>query len=259
MDNNSPASSPHRCALNQPTPDFVICGVPRHMEEDPETGWYRRKLFFGPTSFLDELCVHVGLLSGHVTTHPPHRHEHEELQIALSKSIEFVCCDADSAMGKALPIDKGALLFTDSDIPHTFRNTSSQPAAYLHVRWKNTSSRPGREMMRLQFQFSPGGKGKMPWRPTDQGCETVEIYSGPTRLLPHLRALYIRLQPGGVIPFHRHAHEVIFALVSGSVDILGRKVDAPGFAFMGTLVPHCIDNRGLEAAELYTFELHPEA
>jgi len=228
------------------------------MEEDPPTGWHRQVLFSGPTSFLDELYVHQGLLSGYMEPHPPHCHEHEELHIALSENFEIVGRDADSGVEKALLVEKGALMYIDARIAHTMRNTAAEPADYFHVRWKN-ASRTFPSELESGLYYSPSSQsGEFKWS-TRQGSETVEIYSGPSRYLPRLRMLFTRVLAGGVIPAHRHDHEVIFVFTSGSVEILGRKVDAPGFAFMGTQVPHYVFNHGPEPAEYYAFELHGEA
>lgn len=244
--------------MKQPLPDFVIWEAPRHMEEDPETGWAIGILFFGPTSFLGELCVHTGLLSGHVMPHPPHCHEHEELIIALSENIEFVGCDADSDVQYARPVDRGSLLFTGSNIPHSVRNNASHPATYFHLRWKNTATGFPSEMQHLEFYYSPGSRSGDFKSSTHEDSETIEIYSGPTRYLPRLRALFTRILPGGVIPSHSHAHEVTFLFISGLVEINGRRLEAPGFAFMGSRVPHSIINHGQQPAEYYAFELHPD-
>ena len=243
----------------QPPPDFVIQSVPRNMEEDPNTGWHKRVFFLGPTSFLNELCIHAGVLSAHVIPHPPHCHEHEELHIALSENFEFLACEAGSDIENTRPIDNGSVFLIDSNIPHSFRNATSQPAAYLHIRWKNEFKASRTETKPLQFYYSPVAPNKPSKQSVQGGLENNEIYSGPSRYLSHFRAIFVRLQAGGVIPFHRHPHEVIFVLVSGSVEILGRKVDAPGFAFMGTQMPHRIINHGPATAQLYAFELHQEA
>ena len=229
------------------------------MEEDPETGWHIRILYLGPTSFLDELCVHVSLLSGHATPHPPHCHEHEELTIALSENLEILDRDSESDVEKAVLLDKGSLLFMGSKVAHTNRNTAPRPIDYFHVRWKNASTSFPSEMKGPDFYYSPGSRSGEFNRVTREGSETVEIYSGPSRHLPHLRALFTTIFPGGGIPLHRHAHEVLFLFISGSVEILGTKLEAPGFAFMGTRMPHSIFNHGTEPAEYYAFELHQEA
>lgn len=249
-------NSANPLSIKKPPPDFMIHGIPQNMKENRDTGWYRNVFYFGRTSFLDEFLIHAGVLSAHVTPHPPHCHKHEELHIALSENLEFVLCEVGSDIENAQPIDKGSLFFTDSNIPHSFRNTSAQPAAYLHFRWMNESKASPALKKRLQFYYSPSAQKKMSGKPVHKGLEIHEIYSGPSLYLPHFRVIFMRLLAGGVIPYHRHSHEVIFVLVSGSVEILGRKVDAPGFAFMGTQVPHPIINHGPDPAQVYAFELH---
>lgn len=244
--------------MKKPPPDFMIQSIPRNMEEDPKTGWHRRIYFFGPTTFLSELCIHAGILSAHMAPHPPHCHEHEEVHISMSENLEFVVCEAGSDIENARPIDYGSVFFTDSNIPHSFRNAASPPAAYLHIRWKNESKVSCSETKRLQFYYSPVGQNKMYAQSIHQGIDSDEIYSGPSLHLSRFKVLFIRLKAGDVIPLHRHNHEVIFVLVSGTVKILGRRLDAPGFAFMGTQVPHHIINQGPDPAQLYAFELHQE-
>lgn len=244
--------------MKQPLPDFVIRGASCYMEEDPAKDWRTRVLFFGPTSVLDELHVHAGLLRGFVCPHPPHSHEHEELHIALSENLEFVFRDSDSQLEKAFPVEKGSLFYNDAELAHTIRNSASEPAAYLFARWKNRTRTYPSEI-RKNFYYYPSSSRDNFRRSTGEGTETIEIYSGPSRYLPRLRALFTKVLAGGRIPFHRHAHEVIFMFLSGSVEILGRKLDAPGFAFMGSQVPHYIVNPGPEPAEYYAFELHGEA
>jgi mannose-6-phosphate isomerase-like protein (cupin superfamily) len=194
-----------------------------------------------------------------VTPHPPHCHEHEELHISLSENLEFVFCETDSGSEKARPIDNGSVFYTRSNIPHSFRNTASQPAAYLHFRWKSKSEATRTEMKRLQFYYSPAGQREMSSSPGRDGVDVIELYNGPSLYLTRFRALFVRMAAGGVIPLHRHSHETIFAFVSGSVGFLGRNVDAPGFAFTGTQMPHSIINQCTETAQFYAFELHQEA
>jgi mannose-6-phosphate isomerase-like protein (cupin superfamily) len=251
-------NSTNRLSVKKPIPDFVIQSISRNMAEDPLTGWHRQILFLGPTSYLDELCIHAGVLSAHVAPHPPHCHEHEEVHISLSETLEFVVCEAGSVIENASSIDNGSVFFTDSSIPHSFRNTASQPAAYLHFRWKNGFKTFGAGRKPLQFYYSPLDQNKTCGHSVYNGIEIDEIYSGPSRYLSRLRAIFMSLKDGDVIPLHRHPHEVIFILVKGSIEILGRKLDAPGFAFLGTQVPHHIINRGPDSAHLYAFELHQE-
>jgi quercetin dioxygenase-like cupin family protein len=236
-------------------PDFVIQEIPRQLEEDPVTGWHRQIVHFGPTGLMDELCVHSGVLSAHMTPHPPHRHDHEEIHFALSDDIEFVHLDEGLDVERASALKQGSVFFCDSTVPHTFRNSGKMPVSYLHVRWKQripfVDGKPG-----LRFSYPDTGLNGIFPATSGEGFESIEIYSGPTRYLSRLNARFLTLQSGCVIPLHRHDHEVLFALVSGCVDILGKKLDAPGFAFMGTRTPHSIINHGSTLAGLYVIELH---
>lgn len=244
--------------MKHPSPDFLIRAIPRNMDENPDTGWNLGIIYSGPTSFLDELLIHAGVLSGQKTPHPPHCHDHEELHINLSEHFEFVSNDAFPDNDIFKPLDRNSLVFTDSNISHTLRNAGSLPGLYLHIRWKNKTRTPGMDEKRKRFYFSPSGQDVMHKHSTRNGVDVVDIHSGPSLFLPEFKALFITIPVGESIPLHRHHHEVIFVLVTGSVEILGRSVDAPGFAFMGSQMPHHVTNHGTEPAELYAFELHQE-
>lgn len=236
-------------------PDFIIQELPRRLEEEPESGWFRRILYFGPTALVDELCVHYGVLSSYVTPHPPHRHDHEEIHIALSDTLEHVSPGADAVTECTGKLEKGSLVFTDSELPHTFRNAGSEPAAYLHVRWKqNSPFAGGTPGLRVYY---PDALRRSAYCGTwDEWGERIEIHSGPTRYLFRLTVRFFTLNAGCSIPLHRHGHEVLFALVSGFVEILGKSLNAPGVAFMGRHTPHYIVNHGPETAKLYAIEFH---
>ncbi len=234
---------------------FIIQGMPARMEEKLVPGWHMGILHFGPTDFMDELMVHVGVLDGHLTPHPPHRHDHEELHFSLSDELEYVFRGDDSTEDRILTLAKGSVSFTDSNELHTVRNAGDAPASYLHIRWKRKSptgfGRPG-----LHFSHpGPRPGGADPGIPPGERRE-IEIYSGPTLYFPKITLRGVALAAGGGVPLHRHDHEVAFALVEGAAEILGRRVDAPGFAFMGSRVPHCLHNPGPAPAIFYAVEFH---
>lgn len=235
--------------------DFIIRGRPDQLQAGPAPGWRIKILFHGSTAFLDELMVHVGALDGHLSPHPLHQHDHEELHFALSDSIEFVIGDDVSEAEQTLALAKGSVVFTDSHAPHTFRNIGNAPASYLHLRWKRNepavSGKPG-----LWFLDQGTSSGIADPASSDDGSVERIVYSGPTRYLSRITLKRIELPSGGQVPLHRHDHEVMFALVDGAVDILGRRVVAPGFAFMGSRVPHCLNNPGPAPAALYAVEFH---
>lgn len=235
--------------------DFVIRGRPDRLQTVAAPGWRMEIFFHGATVFLDEFMVHVGELAGHLSPHPLHRHDHEELHFALSDRMEFIVSNDNLEMERTLALAKGSVVFTDSLAPHTFRNIGDAPASYLHLRWKRSepavSGKPG-------LWFLDQGASRVIAGHASSGNAAVErlVYSGPTRYLSQVTLKRIDFPSRGQVPLHRHDHEVVFALVDGVLEILGRRVVAPGFAFMGSYVPHCLINPGPEPAALYAVEFH---
>jgi hypothetical protein len=235
--------------------DFIIRGSPIQLETGPTCGWRMGILYSGPTAFLDELTVHIGMLDGRLSPHPPHGHDHEELHFALADHLEFVKDGVDGKMEEAKALAWGAVCFADSRMAHTFRNVGDDPASYLHLRWKRKDP-AGRGKPGLWF-FDPGPAVILanPAPPGDHVIERV-IYSGSTRYLSSITLKCVVLPPGGRVPLHRHDHEVVFAFIAGSVEFLGKGIDAPGFAFAGSQVPHGVNNPGPVPAAFYAVEFH---
>jgi len=169
--------------------------------------------------------------------------------------MEFLIRDENLTAERALALSAGSVVFTDSHVPHTFRNVGAAPAAYLHLRWKQSepvvSGKPG-----LWFldQGPPSGMAVRA-SPENDAVERI-IYSGPTRYLSRIILKRIDLPAGGRVPLHRHDHEAVFALVAGTTEILGRRVEAPGFTFMGSRVPHYLNNPGPAPVSFYAVEFH---
>jgi mannose-6-phosphate isomerase-like protein (cupin superfamily) len=242
-------------SMKKTLPDFVIQNIPQPPVEDPVTGWARKVWYLGSTRCMEELCIHSGVMSGKVTPHEIHTHDHEEIHITFSDNIQYTYRDPDSHEERSFSLRNGSIFFFDSEIPHNTRNLSNEPAQYLHIRWRQGTpfihGKPG-----LHFDYQDGDGDAMAPVALDKGFGSREIYSGPSRFLPHLRVRYHKLSAGGVIPLHRHDHEVFIAIVEGSVEILGKTINAPGFAFMGTHVPHNTINHGSVPARFYGIEFH---
>lgn len=224
------------------------------MEEDSLTGWRKKVFYLGPTAFLEELSIHTGVISGHVTTHPFHVHDHEECHISFSGNLAYL--EKESDVENMLSVDKGCFLFTDAAfVPHKTQNKSSLPSYYFHCRWHNKSKGIClNEKKQIQFSYTPSQQPNMD--NNQRLCE--EIYCGPSRYLKQLKVKFLHLHQDEEFSLHYHSHEVIFILINGIVKINGRTVTAPGFAFMGTRVPHHIINIGSDSAKLYAIEFHQE-
>lgn len=244
-----------RNATNQP--DFIIRGSPGQLQAGPAPGWRMGFLYDGPTALLDELTVHVGVLEGHLSPHPPHRHDHEELHFALSDRIAFVSGDGASQQAPIV-MARGSVCFTDAHEAHTFLNVSADPASYLHMRWRrHAQAAPGEPRPRL---YDPG-PGRGIEDPAVFGKDALDriIFSGPTRFAPRFTLKCVVLPRHSHIPLHRHDHEVAFAVVAGAVEVLGWKIESPGFALLGSRVPHGLSNPWPQPAVVYAAEFHGQA
>jgi mannose-6-phosphate isomerase-like protein (cupin superfamily) len=241
-------NSTNTLSMKKMPPDFVIQSIPRPFVEDPVTGWARKVWYLGPTRCMEELCIHSGVLSGKVTPHELHTHDHEEIHITLSDNIQYTYLDPDSHEERSFTLRNGSIFFFDSEIPHNSRNSGNEPVQYLHIRWRQKipflHGKPG-------LHFHDGIS-----RVSNEGHGSIEIYSGPSRFLPNLNVRYHNLSASRVIPLHSDDHETFIVLVEGSVEILGKTIKAPGFAFMGTRVPHNVVNNGTVPARFYGIEFH---
>ena len=230
----------------------MIQSLPRPITEDPATGWARLVWYLGPTMHLEELCIHSGVMSANVTPHEIHTHDHEEMHITLSDNIQFTFRDPDSGEKRTSAPESGSLFYLDSTIPHNSQNSGDEPAEYLHIRWRKSppfaNGKAG-----LHFLYRRGARQAAL---SDEEPGTIEVYSGPTRFLPRLNVRYHKLSSGNAIPLHRDDHETLIVLVEGSLEILGKTVNAPGFAFMGARIPHNLNHRGFMPARFYGIEFH---
>jgi mannose-6-phosphate isomerase-like protein (cupin superfamily) len=231
---------------------FIIQELPRPIVEDPVSGWARRVWYLGPTGCMEELCIHSGVMSGKVVPHEIHTHDHEEMHITLSDDIQYSYLDPDSGEERTFTFENGSIFFFDSQIPHNSKNSGSGPAQYLHIRWRQvTPFTKGKQG--LHFHYRRGSA--IPAVP-DEEPGIIEVYSGPSRFLPHLNVRFHKLSPGRAVPMHRDEHETFIVLVEGSVEILGKVINAPGFAFIQPHVPHNVINTGTVPARFYGIEFH---
>jgi XRE family transcriptional regulator, regulator of sulfur utilization len=97
-----------------------------------------RQFLKGPTATLDELEVHVTTLNAGLMSHPPHKHENEELVILREGTVEAL------VKGEWKRLGPGSVIFNASNQLHGLRNVGTGPAMYHVVNWKSPSkcSRP---------------------------------------------------------------------------------------------------------------------
>ena len=90
-----------------------------------------RQFFRSPTISLDELECHVTTLNPGLSSHPPHKHENEELVIIREGNVEVL---SNGEWKKAGP---GSVVFNASNQLHALKNIGSTPAVYHVINWKS--------------------------------------------------------------------------------------------------------------------------
>src|SRR5262245_40433392 len=60
------------------------------IKETPNEYGTTRQFFRAPTATLDELEVHVTTLNAAATSHPPHKHQNEEIVIIKEGTVEML-------------------------------------------------------------------------------------------------------------------------------------------------------------------------
>jgi quercetin dioxygenase-like cupin family protein len=128
----SAASAPAKEGLLMKSALFTWDSVP---ETKTEQG-ARRTVFAAPTATLDELEHHTTTLKPGGSPHAPHTHKNEELIIIKSGAVEAYI------NGEWKPAPTGTLLFFASMVPHTVRNTGTEPATYYVINWAALGTKP---------------------------------------------------------------------------------------------------------------------
>ena len=111
---------------------FTWDSVPENTTEQGS----RRSVFAAPTATLDELEHHTTTLKPGASPHPPHTHKNEEMLIIKSGTVEAY------VNGEWKTAPTGTLLFFASMVPHTVRNSGTEPATYYVINWAALGSKP---------------------------------------------------------------------------------------------------------------------
>jgi XRE family transcriptional regulator, regulator of sulfur utilization len=86
-----------------------------------------RRFFSGPNRSGFNLEMHETILGPGITTHPPHKHEHEEALILLEGTVDVV------VEGKTERLEAGSVSYVASNLMHTVNNAGSVPARYYII------------------------------------------------------------------------------------------------------------------------------
>ncbi len=86
-----------------------------------------RQFFRGANHSGFDIEMHETVLGPGVETHPPHKHEHEEIVIILEGSVESYL------EGKTEVAEAGSVIVNGSNQMHTVKNAGTTPCRYYVV------------------------------------------------------------------------------------------------------------------------------
>ena len=119
------ASTAQTQPANRQMPSKVL-----HSSEVPYAGVARKKgrqFFRGANHSGFDIEMHETVLGPGVETHPPHKHEHEEILIVLEGSVESYL------EGKREVAEAGSVIVNGSNQMHTVKNAGTIPCRYYVV------------------------------------------------------------------------------------------------------------------------------
>src|SRR4051795_3488157 len=110
---------------NRQMPSTVL-----HSSKVPYSGDARKKgrqFFRGANHTGFDLEMHETVLGPGVETHPPHKHEHEEIVIVFEGTVEFYL------EGKTHVAEAGSVAYLGSNQMHNARNAGTTPCRYYVI------------------------------------------------------------------------------------------------------------------------------
>jgi quercetin dioxygenase-like cupin family protein len=119
------ASTAKAQPANRQMPSKVL-----HSSQVPYAGDARKKgrqFFRGVNHSGFDIEMHETVLGPGVETHPPHKHEHEEILIVLEGSVESYL------EGKREVAEAGSVIVNGSNQMHTVKNAGTIPCRYYVV------------------------------------------------------------------------------------------------------------------------------
>jgi quercetin dioxygenase-like cupin family protein len=121
-----PALAAVAARAQEPRPAALDTKVYHH-KQIPYTGDDKKKgrrFFDGVTHTGYHIEMHETILGPGAETHPPHKHEHEEVVIVMEGSVEMY------NEGKTEVAETGSVLYFGSNQMHSSRNAGTTPCRY---------------------------------------------------------------------------------------------------------------------------------
>jgi mannose-6-phosphate isomerase-like protein (cupin superfamily) len=131
-----PALAVRATAQQTPAP-AVLPGKIYHSDQIPYTGADEKKgrrFFLGTTHTGFNLETHETILGAGMDTHAPHQHEHEEMLIIVSGSLEM------HVDGKSETAEAGSIVYFASNVLHNAHNSGTSPCRYYVIELRGAAA-----------------------------------------------------------------------------------------------------------------------
>jgi quercetin dioxygenase-like cupin family protein len=210
--------------------------------------------FNGETPKLDMMHGHSSVLAPGETPHPLHSHIEEEILVVVAGEAELnTASDGKGANLTRTVMGPGDFAYYPAWQWHTIVNTSAAPVLYTMFKWVNHAGGPaGRDSLALvrsgaSLQREPG-----------DGLAIERVFETPSRWLDRVHCHTSVIRPDVGYAAHRDRYDVAIILLAGTIETLGRTVEAPAVLYHPAGELHGLRAVGADPARYLVFELDGE-
>jgi hypothetical protein len=229
------------------------------LEQDETVGYKAHPIFRGPTPNVLHLGCHVSVLDPGASPHEPHSHPEEEVLVVLDGEADLVLLEEGGSGERVERARPGALAYYSGQQRHTIRGAGERPATYMMFRWNGDAQDKGKLLeSSLHIESSRQAYDRLEAHSQANGMRTELVFEGPTRYLRKLHCHVTKLDPGAGYDAHADPYDVGILALTGTLETLGTRVEAPAVVFYSGGELHGMRNVGNEPARYVVFEFHRE-
>lgn len=229
------------------------------LDQDGADGYKAHGIFRGPTTNVIHLGVHASVLDPGASPHAPHQHPEEEVLVVLDGAADLVLLKEDDSGEHVERAGTGGLAYYTGQQFHTIRGAGEEPVTYVMFRWTGLPQ-DKRNLLPSGFHIEKSVEALDGLETSDgsNGMSTELIFEGPTRYLEKLHCHVTMLEPGAGYEPHADTYDVGIIALTGTLETLGTRVEAPAVVFYEGGEPHGMRNVGETPARYVVFEFHRE-
>jgi mannose-6-phosphate isomerase-like protein (cupin superfamily) len=229
--------------------------APSHTEIDCDTPlpdgvrFQPTPCFEGRTPNCDYLECHYSTLAPGHSPHAPHIHPEEEILVVMSGEARLVLPmpdDPDKSHMVIAPAGTG--IYYPAFRRHTITNVGAAPVRYAMLKWKSMAITQGKQL--------PPRLLRADWGKATAQPSALPLLDGPTAYHERLHAHATCVPSGSGYAAHEDDHDVAIFLLEGEINIMGRRIVAPGLAFYPAGTLHDMKATGSTSARYLVWEFH---